>query len=202
MAGLLILGGKVAARIDRHPDTGATLFDPPLPDDQGDEVVTMDAAATARYHNAQADEAERRGDTVAAFMCRELARRIDASLPPHPYARTLYKCGMADRRRTFTMIGSCRMGTLLADEAQLRAAFGKPWKYGGRDGKVTAEWFLNTPRGMVSLYDFHWNPPGQWSIGAGDRRAARWAVRYLAAFGFRALTDRQERRRQQRAALN
>ncbi len=60
------------------------------------------------------------------------------------------------------------------------------------DGKVTAEWYFMTPRGLVSVYDYWWNPPGILSIGnrtgqrgapRGNHKAMLWARRYFRECG-------------------
>ena len=97
--------------------------------------------------------------------------------------------------------GGGRAGTIHATLEGFARKFGDPHETftpENSDGKVTAEWYFMTPRGLISVYDYWWNPPGALSIGLrnsidpdsptgslwlkefgswGDRRAVLWARR-------------------------
>ena len=45
-------------------------------------------------------------------------------------------------------------------------------------GKISALWYFDTPRGLVQVSDYWWNPPTQLSIRAADLRAMRWFLRW------------------------
>ena len=95
-------------------------------------------------------------------------------------------------------IGGGRAGTVHATLASFAAKFGDPHETftpENSDGKVTAEWYFSTPRGLFSVYDYWWNPPGILSIGLrnsvrgrefGDKRAVLWARRYFRELGLEA----------------
>ena len=53
------------------------------------------------------------------------------------------------------------------------------------DGKITAQWFFVTPRGLVEVSDYWWNPKTQLSVRCVDRRAMRWFERWCKSHGFR-----------------
>jgi len=73
-----------------------------------------------------------------------------------------------------------RIGTIVATEAELIQALGPPYDPGA-DGKVTRAWMFHTPRGFVTVRDYWWNMPEEWSIGGTDPRAVRWLRRKLEA---------------------
>lgn len=89
------------------------------------------------------------------------------------------------------VIGGGRCGTVHLTLQQFAAKFGNP--HGAGDGdKVHAEWYFMTPRGLVSVYDYWWNPKGQLSIGLrnttkdnpfGNSRASLWLARYMRDLG-------------------
>ena len=63
-------------------------------------------------------------------------------------------------------------------------------------GKVHALWFIHTPRGSATLYDYWWNGENVLSIGAGGRRSTLWAVKWLRLRGIPCklgLGDRSDR---------
>ena len=54
------------------------------------------------------------------------------------------------------------------------------------DGKVSAEWFVVTPRGMCCIHDYWWNKRNILSINTAsnaDSRAMLWCVRWLRNHG-------------------
>lgn len=81
------------------------------------------------------------------------------------------------------MAGCGRAGTCMATLADLRRAFGAPTYAGSDDGKVTAGWIFDTPRGPAEVRDYWWNAPDEMSIGAGSRKAAMWLARLLRRAG-------------------
>lgn len=92
-------------------------------------------------------------------------------------------------------IGGGRAGTIRGlTLADFGARFGDPHELGDGD-KVTAEWYFQTPRGLVSVYDYWWNAKDELSIGVrnttegnpfGNANAARWLARFLRELGIRA----------------
>ena len=50
-------------------------------------------------------------------------------------------------------------------------------------GKVSARWQFDTPRGLVEVSDYWWNPSDELSVRAVDNRALRWFLRYLRGRG-------------------
>ena len=88
--------------------------------------------------------------------------------------------------------GGGRCGTIRGLTLQQFAAkFGNPHDTGDGD-KVHAEWYFQTPRGLVSVYDYWWNPKDQLSIGLrnttknnpfGNSRASLWLARYMRDLG-------------------
>ena len=84
-----------------------------------------------------------------------------------------------------------RCGTLFCSLEEFARRVGDPhamdFSTDGLDGsgKVHAEWSINTPRGVVNIHDYWWNPPGQLSIGAVSERAALWGRAWLRLHGFK-----------------
>lgn len=78
-----------------------------------------------------------------------------------------------------------RSGTAIAPEWLFVKLLGEPDRSGSPDEKVTIQWFLNTPRGLVCVRDYWWNRPGEWSL-AGPRKATLWAAAFLRTLGARA----------------
>jgi hypothetical protein len=85
-----------------------------------------------------------------------------------------------------------RQGTCVADRAKLIAVLGKPTGKGDGD-KVTMEWHINTPRGIVALRDYWWNAKDEWSIGTASHKACLWAINYLRSLGFVAYFGHRKR---------
>jgi len=90
--------------------------------------------------------------------------------------------------------GGYRVGSVIGLTLQQFAAkFGNPHDHGDGD-KVHAEWYFMTPRGLVDVYDYWWNPKNVLSIGLrnckngidGNINAARWLARYLREMGIKA----------------
>jgi hypothetical protein len=81
-------------------------------------------------------------------------------------------------------VGCSRAGTVLATRVELVALLGEPHSYEG--DKTTMEWYFTTTRGRVSLYDYWWNKPGEWSIGATNEDAAEFLAAAFRKHGFRA----------------
>jgi len=90
--------------------------------------------------------------------------------------------------------GGFRDGTIYATLQAFAARIGDPHLSGDRsdwynydkaslcDGRVSAQWHLSTPRGLVTVQDWWLNDHGTLSIGTNytsDRRATLWAVRWL-----------------------
>lgn len=75
--------------------------------------------------------------------------------------------------------GSRRIGTVIATRQLLERSFGPPDPVDSFDGKVKMRWVFDTPRGPVTLYDYWWNAPGEWSIGGFTGKAVRWFRRFL-----------------------
>ena len=88
-----------------------------------------------------------------------------------------------------------RAGTLRGlTVQQFERAFG-PRHCSGDGNNVTAQWFFNTPRGLVAVTDYWWNQRDELSISLrngdrdnpfGDIRAARWLARFFRELGLNA----------------
>jgi len=93
-------------------------------------------------------------------------------------------------------VGGGRCGTVYGLTLQdFGRRFGNPHDTGDGD-KVHAEWYFSTPRGLVSVYDYWWNPKDQLSIGLrnttktdpfGNHNASMWLARFLREMGIRAI---------------
>jgi hypothetical protein len=79
-----------------------------------------------------------------------------------------------------------RVGTVFASTAELENAFGAPGMPGSGDGKASAGWAFETPRGHASLYVYWWNGADEFSIGAPRHKAWLWLAALLRRRGFRA----------------
>lgn len=55
------------------------------------------------------------------------------------------------------------------------------------DGKVSAVWYFDTPRGLVQVSDYWWNAANELSIRACDVRAIHWFRRWCKIHNFRFL---------------
>lgn len=91
-----------------------------------------------------------------------------------------------------------RCGTLFLSLEDFARRVGDPHKQVPRDqwrkydqydlldgaGKISAIWYFDTPRGLVEVSDYWWNPPDQLSIRAADRRALRWFLRWAVIHRF------------------
>jgi hypothetical protein len=94
-----------------------------------------------------------------------------------------------------------RCGTVETTLEEFARRFGDPHESGSSDEKTTASWFFSTPRGLVAVYDYWWNRPGELSIGlrngrrgdsrSMDARAALWAARFFRERGLRAWSVRR-----------
>lgn len=101
------------------------------------------------------------------------------------------------------MVGSGRMGTASISLEDFAKVFGPPERTTDEpdklvmpDGavvydspKVTAEWFFDTPRGVVCVRDYWWNGPRELSIASTRWRAALWVAAFLRRKGIEARTD-------------
>ena len=81
-------------------------------------------------------------------------------------------------------VGFGRNGTALVTIAALTELLGEPQSCGDED-KVTAEWWLDTPRGPVLIHDYWWNRSDEMSFN-GNRRASMWAAAWFRAQGITA----------------
>lgn len=81
-----------------------------------------------------------------------------------------------------------RAGTAYATREELITKLGRESFGPSDDGKVTIGWVFNTPRGAAEIRDYWWNKPGEWSLAAGDRRAALWLASYLRGLDIKAST--------------
>lgn len=52
------------------------------------------------------------------------------------------------------------------------------------DGKITAIWYFVSPRGLIEVSDYWWNPPTQLSVRCIDLRSMRWFKRWCKSHGF------------------
>jgi hypothetical protein len=92
--------------------------------------------------------------------------------------------------------GNGRGATVFLSLEQFAARFGYPheavpvaeWRHYDLPlldgaGKVSARWHFETPRGLVEVSDYWWNPSDELSVRAVDNRALRWFLRYLRGRG-------------------
>jgi len=83
----------------------------------------------------------------------------------------------------------CRRGTVFETLDGFARKFGNPhvedFSEDGLDGagKVHAIWTVETPRGIVEVRDYWWNPKDQLSIGAPNGLAALWCRAWLRLHG-------------------
>lgn len=88
-------------------------------------------------------------------------------------------------------IGHGRCGTANITLDGLANRFGDPHARPAEDptsdGKVTAIWYLDTPRGPAAVRDYWWNRPDEQSI-AGSWQACLWAAAWLRCHGITATT--------------
>ena len=68
-----------------------------------------------------------------------------------------------------------RVGTLHASREEIENVFGAPhYTCEGAYDKITHQWALKAECGTVfTLYDYWWNPDGEYSIGGRNGQAAR-----------------------------
>jgi len=87
---------------------------------------------------------------------------------------------------------TCRMATCFLPIEDFAKKFGDPhesdFSEDGLDGagKVHVTWYVKTPRGVVGIGDYWWNPKDQLSIWASNYWSALWTVKWLKLYGVRA----------------
>lgn len=90
-------------------------------------------------------------------------------------------------KKAVDFVGGGRSGTAVCKTDRLREIFGEPNVV--PCDKVTIGWTFVTPRGPVEIRDYWWNvPDAEWSIGAPNIKAARWAAGLLRSYGIPAST--------------
>lgn len=94
---------------------------------------------------------------------------------------------LAHRRRSAP--GSCRRGTVFATYKELKAVLGSPheedWSEEAihGDGKVHFCWYIITPRGIVEIGDYWWNPKEKQSIRTAHNGAYWWIKGFFKLHG-------------------
>lgn len=85
-------------------------------------------------------------------------------------------------------IGGGRSGTVRLTLQQMQKVCGPPhttYSRGNSDGKVTAIWYFDTPRGPAEVRDYWWNRDDELSIATPlwKPRATSWLAAYFRAMG-------------------
>ena len=88
--------------------------------------------------------------------------------------------------------GISKIATAFIDLETFGRRFGDPhdqdFSENGIDGagRVHAIWHIDTPRGIVQISDYWWNPENQLSIRAATKKAALWVISWLKIHGIKA----------------
>jgi hypothetical protein len=101
------------------------------------------------------------------------------------YPHYIFNITHSVQRTSFAaMVGSSRAGGVQPNNMQhMVQMLGAPTPIASGDGKVTAAWFYNTPRGTAQVYQYK---QAWYSISAHSTAAARWVARYLRHVGIAA----------------
>lgn len=82
--------------------------------------------------------------------------------------------------------GTNRVGSYCTTANTLRRILGPPTiDEESGDGKVTMEWYFDTPAGPATLYDFKWDAAGNpdysesWSIGGHDESVVPYVKNFI-----------------------